>query len=99
MIEIRLSEAARTDLIDIWTTTFETWAPNQADTHLDDIDRALNRLVENPLMGADCSDIFQGVRRLITGRHVTFYQVTDDIIFVIRILHQSMDVKRQLRDV
>ena len=99
MIEIRLSAAAKTDLIDIWSTTFETWGPDQADTYLDDIDRALNGLAENPLIGADCSDLIQGVRRLITGRHVAFYQVSDDTIFVIRVLHQSMDMKRHLRGV
>lgn len=98
MVEVRLSEAARTDLIEIWTTTFETWGSDQADTYLDDIDRALNGLVEKPLMGADCADIIQGVRRLITGRHIAFYQISDETVFVIRVLHQSMDVKRQLRD-
>ncbi len=99
MIEIRLSEAAKADLIDIWGTTFETWGPDQADTYLDDIDRALNGLTGNPLLGSDCSDIIQGVRRLITGRHVAFYQVSDETIFVIRVLHQSMDKKRHLRGV
>ncbi|PHQ98814.1 MAG: toxin, ParE-ParD toxin-antitoxin system [Marinosulfonomonas sp.] len=99
MIEIRLIEAAKADLIDVWSTTFETWGADQADTYLDDIDRALNGLAENPLLGSDCSDIVQGVRRLITGRHVAFYQVSDDTIFVIRVLHQSMDMKRQLRGV
>lgn len=98
MTELHLSEVARADLIDIWRTTFETWGPDQADTYLDDIDRALNGLIANPLIGADCSDIVQGARRLITGRHVAFYQVSDEVIFVIRVLHQSMDVKRQLRD-
>lgn len=97
MPEIRLSESAKADLTDIWSTTFETWGPDQADTYLDDIDRALNGLAENPHMGADCSDIIQGVRRLITGRHVAFYQVSDEVIFVIRVLNQSMDMKRQLR--
>ena len=97
MIEIRLSEAAKADLIEIWSTTFETWGPDQADTYLDDIDRASNGLTANPRMGADCSDIIQGVRRLITGRHVVLYQVSDDTIFVIRVLHQSMDMKRHLR--
>jgi len=97
MIEIRLSESARPDLIDIWTTTFETWGLDQADTYLDDIDHSLNGLTENPFVGAECSDIIQGVRRLITGRHVAFYKISDDVIFVIRVLHQSMDMKRQLR--
>lgn len=97
MSEIRLSEAAKTDLIEIWTTTFETWGPDQADIYLDSIDHSLSGLIRNPHLGSDCSDLLQGARRLITGRHATFYQVSQDTIHVIRVLHQSMDVKQQLR--
>lgn len=98
MLEIRLSEAARTDLIDIWAETFRKWGSAQADAYLDDIDRALNGLTDNPLMGSDCSDLLQGARRLITGRHVAFYEVDERAILVIRVLHQSMDMPRHLRD-
>lgn len=98
MLEIRLSEAARSDLIDIWSETFQKWGSDQADAYLDDIDRALNGLVENPRMGSDCSDLLIGARRLITGRHVAFYEVSESAIFVIRVLHQSMDMPRHLRE-
>jgi len=98
MLEIRLSEAARSDLIDIWSETFQKWGSDQADTYLDDIDRTLNGLIENPRMGSDCSDLQMGARRLITGRHVAFYEVTESAIFVIRVLHQSMDMPRHLRE-
>jgi toxin ParE1/3/4 len=97
MREIRLSEAARTDLLDIWAETLRKWGPDQADRYLDDIDRALNGLIDNPLMGTDCSDLLHGARRLITGRHLAFYELDGDAIFVIRLLHQSMDVSRYLR--
>ena len=58
---LRLSVAQRTNL---------AITPDQADTYLDDIDRTLNGLTETPFIGADCSDITQGVWRLITGRRV-----------------------------
>lgn len=96
MREIRLSEAAKTDLVDIWAETFRKWGPDQADGYLDDIDRALNGLIDNPLIGTDCSDLLHGARRLITGRHVAFYELDGDAIFVIRVLHQSMDVSPHL---
>lgn len=97
MREIHLSESAKADLVDIWTETFRHWGDAQADRYLDDIDQALNGLMDNPLMGSDCSDLLQGARRLITGRHLAFYDVCEDMIFVIRVLHQSMDVPRHLR--
>jgi toxin ParE1/3/4 len=97
MLKIRLSEAARADLIEIWAQTFQKWGPNQADAYLDDIDRALNGLIDNPQMGSDCSDLLMGARRLITGRHVAFYEAAEIAILVIRVLHQSMDMPRHLR--
>lgn len=96
--EIRLSEAARTDLIEIWAETFRKWGPDQADRYLDDIEHSLNGLLDNPRIGTDCSDLLPGCRRLITGRHLAFYEVDGAAIFVIRVLHQSMDVPRHLRD-
>ncbi|WP_255417400.1 type II toxin-antitoxin system RelE/ParE family toxin [Pseudorhodobacter sp. E13] len=73
------------------------WGEAQADRYLDDIERALKGLIANPQMGSDCSDLLQGARKLITGRHLVFYEVDPDRIFVIRVLHQSMDVPRHLR--
>lgn len=97
MREIHLSGAAKTDLVDIWIETSQRWGIDQADRHLDDIDRALNGLLDNPQSGSDCSDLLHGARRLITGRHLVFYEIGESGIFVIRVLHQSMDVPRHLR--
>lgn len=97
MRDIHLSEAAKSDLVDIWVETDRQWGEAQADRYLDDIERALKGLIANPHMGSDCSDLLQGGRKLITGRHLVFYEVDPDRIFVIRVLHQSMDVPRHLR--
>jgi len=97
MHKIRLSEAARTDLIEIWSETFQEWGPDQADAYLDDIDRTLKGLIDNLRIGSDCSDLLMGARRLITGRHVAFYEIAESAIFVIRVLHQSTDMPRHLR--
>jgi toxin ParE1/3/4 len=97
MRDIHLSEAAKSDLVDIWVETDRQWGEAQADRYLDDIERVLKGLIANPQMGSDCSDLLQGARKLITGRHLVFYEVDPDRIFVIRVLHQSMDVPRHLR--
>ena len=97
MREIHHSQAAKSDLVDIWVETDRQWGAAQADRYLDDIDRALKGLIANPQLGSDCSDLQQGARKLITGRHLVFYEVDPDRIFVIRVLHQSMDVPRHLR--
>lgn len=97
MRELHYSQAAKSDLVDIWVETCRQWGEAQADRYLDDIDRAVTGLIDNPQMGSDCSDLLQGARKLITGRHLVFYEVDLDKIFVIRVLHQSMDLPRHLR--
>jgi toxin ParE1/3/4 len=97
MREIRISEAAESDFINIWATTFDKWGMDQADRYLDDIDRSLKSLAENPFLGPECSELLIGARRLLTGRHLAFYEVSEAANYVIRVLHQSMDVQQQLR--
>ena len=97
MRDIHLFQAAKTDLVDIWAETYRQWGEAQADRYLDDVERALQGLIANPQLGSDCSDLLQGARKLITGRHLVFYEVDPDKISVIRVLHQSMDVPRHLR--
>ena len=97
MRDIHHSQTAKSDLVDIWVETVQHWGEAQADRYLDDIERALMELVANPQMGTSCSDLLHGARKLITGRHLLFYEVDPDRIFVIRVLHQSMDVQRHLR--
>ncbi len=62
MRDIHLSEAAKSDLVDIWVETDRQWGgAAQADRYLDDIERALKGgLIANPQMGgSDCSDLLQ----------------------------------------
>ena len=99
MIEIRLSEAAKEDLIDIWLSTQARWGEAQADSYLDDLDRAFRSLADNPRKGADCMHILPGMRRLIVGRHAAFYRMKDDRIRILRVLHQSMDSALHLKNI
>ncbi len=96
MPDIRLSVAARDDLMDIWRDTAERWGPDQADRYLDEIDTALKALARNPRRGAECPDLLPGARRQVTGRHLVFYEEDATRIMVIRVLHQSMDLPRHL---
>ena len=72
MVEIRLSKAAD-NLIDFWLSTQARWGETQADNFLDDLDRALRLLEDNPRKDADCMHILCGMRRLIVTRHAAFY--------------------------
>ena len=99
MIEIRLSRAAKEDLIDIWISTQTRSSKAQADSYLEDLDRALRLLADNLRKGADCTPILPELRRLIVGRHDAFYRKKDNHIRILRVLHQSMGRAAYLKNI
>ena len=99
MIEIRLSEAAKEYLIDIWISTRSRWSEAETDSCLDDLDRALRMLADNPRKGVDCTHILPGMRRLIVGRHAAFYLIRDNRIRILRVRHQSMGSAAHLKNI
>lgn len=92
-----LSPAAQADLEQIWDYTHDRWGVDQAEDYLRELQRAINRIAANPWIGRACDEIRPGYRKLAAGSHTLFYRVTaEDVIDVVRILHQRMDVDRHL---
>jgi len=52
MRRIRKSALAESDLIELWLYSYGQWGEAQADTYFDELDAAINRLSENPELGA-----------------------------------------------
>ena len=92
-----LSPAAQADLEQIWDYTHDRWGVDQAEDYLRELQRAINRTAANPRIGRACDEIRPGYRKLAAGSHTLFYRVTgEDLIDIVRILHQRMDVDRHL---
>jgi toxin ParE1/3/4 len=92
-----LSPAARTDLDEIWDYTCERWDADQAERYLREVQHTIERAAVDPLIGRPCDEIRAGYRRLATGSHHIYFRIpADDTIEVVRILHQRMDVGRNL---
>lgn len=92
-----LSPAAQADLEQIWDYTHDRWRVDQAEDYLRELQRAVNRIAANPRIGRACDEIRPGYRKLAAGSHTLFYRVTaEDVIDVMRILHQRMDVDHHL---
>ena len=92
-----LSPAAQADLEQIWDYTHDRWGVDQAEDYLRELQRVINRIAANPRIGRACDEIRPGYRKLAAGSHTLFYRVTaEDLIAIVRILHQRMDVDRHL---
>jgi len=93
--QVRLTPLAEADLEDIWRYTFEHWSPGQADRYHRDLVATMAALARGDKTGCVCT-VRDGYFRYSVGSHVVFYRETVHTLDVIRVLHQRMDVGRQL---
>ncbi len=92
-----LTPAARADLEQIWDYTCERWDVNQAEKYAREIQRAIERIVDNPMIGRACDEIRTGYRMHAVGSHTLYYRIASaDVVDVVRVLHQRMDIDRHL---
>lgn len=90
MPQISISVEAADDIDEIAAYTMNTWGWRQADHYLDKLEAGFNLLAQNPSIGRSSDSIQAGLRRFEIGKHVVFYLLEPDGIFVVRVLHQRM---------
>jgi toxin ParE1/3/4 len=92
MTGYRLTPAAQRDLASIWDYTVERWDLGQAETYLNEIRAAVERIADDPGRGRHCDEIREGYLRYAIGSHLLFYRTNArGGVDVVRILHQRMD--------
>ena len=97
MADYAFSVIAEDDFDAITTYTAVTYDVTQAVHYTDAILDGAQRLADFPSLGRPYTTkggrVFQ---RYNIGRHVLFYQVADEGILIVRILHQAMDFDNYL---
>lgn len=96
MSQYRLTPAAQRDLSSIWDYTAERWDVRQAETYVNEIRAAIERVAADPRRGRSCDEVRDGYRRYSIGSHLLFYVESSHGVDVIRILHQRMDPTRHV---
>jgi len=90
----RVSNRAQADLLSIGRFTAKEWGLAQRNFYIQQLDSCFSQIARTPNIGEPCDYIASGYRKLPQGRHVIFYKHgSDGSIEIIRVLHQSMDVK------
>ncbi|WP_298512153.1 type II toxin-antitoxin system RelE/ParE family toxin [uncultured Kordia sp.] len=93
----RISKQAVEDLNAIWLYTLQKWSKKQADRYYSLLINEIEFISENYLTGKSVEQIRKNYRVTKIKSHLIFYRkVEDDIVEVVRILHEKMDVKKQL---
>ena len=93
---LTLSPKAKQDLIDIFCYIGEKWGCDQLLVYRDKLAEALKTLGQNPYLG-HCSEELPETHRLyLVGSHVIIYRTQEEMISVVRILHQRMSLIRHV---
>ena len=94
----RISEQAISDLNKIWIYTFHKWSKEQADRYYDLIIAEIEFIADNDLIGKSAEQTRKNYRMSRIKSHLVFYRKGDDeIVEIVRILHQRMDIKNRLK--
>ncbi|MDA3910035.1 MAG: type II toxin-antitoxin system RelE/ParE family toxin [Bacteroidales bacterium] len=99
-MKFKISILASRDIENIWLYTYENWSIEQADRYLNLIIDEIEYVAEKPESGFDVSSVRQGYFRTKIKSHLIFYKIDqkNEIVEIIRILHQSMDIENRLSE-
>ena len=93
-----LSWKAVADLAGIHEYSLSRFGLRQAQSYLNGLHECFQDLAQHPMLGRNAGRIKKGLRRYEYRSHVVFYVPRDDDMFIVRVLHESMDVRRHLTE-
>jgi toxin ParE1/3/4 len=82
---------AQMDIVGILQYTLETWGRSQADEYQSVIAGEFSAIRANPGIGHSRSDIPERYNAHQAGQHVIIFRVEAETVYVVRVLHGSMD--------
>ena len=93
---IVLSPKAEQDIENILRHTGETWGEAQLLIYRDKLGQALTTIRENPVIGHTSDELPETHRVFLVGSHVIVYRPRQQMIWIVRILHQRMSLRRHV---
>lgn len=97
-MQIQVTESAYNDLLEIWRYGYEKWGDTAADQYLDYINHAVESLISNPIRYPLYASVNENFRLMPIKNHLIAYEVSNDAIIVLRVLHKNMDTEAHLSE-
>tara|TARA_B100001250_G_scaffold409377_1_gene433599 strand:+ start:2150 stop:2449 length:300 start_codon:yes stop_codon:yes gene_type:complete len=97
-LQIHKQALAEQDLLDIWLYSYQQWGEAQADHYLDELNTAMQGLIDYPLAYRERLEFSPPVRICHHARHLIVYVVAERYLHIVRVLHESMDIEVLLSD-
>ena len=95
MAAYRLTQRADDDLGAIYEYTSLNCGLERARTYVTGQHEQFETLAARPALGRNAEPLAPGLRRYPYRSHVVFYVPADKGVLIVRVLHQSMEPKRQ----
>jgi toxin ParE1/3/4 len=96
--ELLLTERALRDLADIEQYSIKQWGKRTAARYLADLEAGLERIRENPKLLRSEEGFHASLRFYSVNTHVFVCDAVSDAIFVLTVLHGSMDIPSRLHE-
>lgn len=95
-MKYQLSRAVAQDLEDIYLYGFIHFGEVQADNYAETLENQIGIICSNPEIGRMDTRVNPAVRRFESESHVIFYDIDDNHIVIVRILHGATDYVQYL---
>jgi toxin ParE1/3/4 len=96
--DFHISEQAIQDLNDIWAYSLHKWSQKQADRYYNLIIEEIKFIADNFMTGKSIDSTRKHYRMTKVKSHLIFYKITtNDNVEIVRILHQRMEINKQLK--
>lgn len=89
--ELKISQVAFDDLVDIQNDTFQVHGEKQWKDYENLLNKGLMQIRDYPYTGHGRDDIPKGYLASNFGEHVMIYRVDGNIVYLIRVLHGKMN--------
>lgn len=93
-----LSERAKSDYKKIQRYTKNSYGKEQVLKYASMLKECLEKIKNNPMLGHFRPDIPQTYKAFGAGEHIIVYRLEDQTVYVVAILHGSMDFLSQLEE-
>ena len=93
---LELSPQSKQDIVGILRYTGETWGKQQLLVYRDKLNEALNAIGQYPNLGQHCTELPETHRLHFVGSHVVVYRTRDNMVSIVRVLHQRMSILQHL---
>ena len=94
----KLSKEADNDLIDLYLHGFKCFDEAQAEQYYFELEDCIKLPSETPLMCRERIEFTPTVRIHHHGSHLIIYLIQEEYLLIVRILHDSADIQRHLKN-